>query len=187
MLLLGKRLKTKIGILRKALRIYEAGLNNKRISTEIKNRNQKAVIGGALSIALRENRKIVPLEQVGSAIDIDPYEIGKMSGFLAYVLNIPLPERFYSPLRFFLLRKVEEKHVLSNETHADAERFFKEAYENGVESENGEDVSAAATLIAVRKTKGRVTLKEISEVYGLDEKVVLKHVAEIIRAVKLKL
>jgi transcription initiation factor TFIIIB Brf1 subunit/transcription initiation factor TFIIB len=66
-----------------------------------------------------------------------------------------------------------ERHVLSDETWAYSEILFREAYEKGIDSVDWIDVAAAVIYIAALKNKDRVSPKEIADLAGISEKVLL--------------
>ncbi len=159
-------------ILKDALKIYKEGIKNKETAPLLKNDDIATVAGGVLCVALKKHKKILFSHEVAFPLGLNDYKVGRICGFLSYKLKIKVSLPELSVLHNLLMH-LGERHVLSDETWAYSEILFREAYEKGIDSVDWIDVAAAVIYIAALKNKDRVSPKEIADLAGISEKVLL--------------
>lgn len=172
-------------ILKDAVKIYKEGIKNKETSAIIKNADIAMVAGGVLCAALKKHKKILFGREVAFPLGLDDYEIGRICGFLCYKLNIEVSLPELAALHN-LLKRLEERHVLSDETWAYSEALFREAYKKGVKSTDWVDVAAAIICIAALKNKDGVSPKDIADAAEISRVTLLARLKELNEKLNLK-
>jgi transcription initiation factor TFIIIB Brf1 subunit/transcription initiation factor TFIIB len=182
-----KKLNLPESILFSAIKIYKQSLTQiSQQSITEKPILIKTVAAAVLFLAMQMHRRYISLNNISEAFGTNKKSVAYTHRILINGLGIKLPPQLNIGNLYYILRKIEEKHVLSDVTNSDAESLIKEAYEKGVNSKDWRDVAAAAVCIAVLKNNEKITLKEIAETAGITPIMLAKRLKELYLKLHLK-
>lgn len=169
-------------ILNEAFDIYKKGLSKKQLKLAIKDNSEftlNQLIAGALLVALRENLQPMTLDELSSYFRIRKSDLAISYRLFCIALKIKMQSTFQLGQLLYVLRKIEDKHVLSDEIYTASEELLKKVSNPRIENNDWKAIIAAIIFIEINKLKEHVSLEEISEASGVSKEVILRKAKEL--------
>ncbi len=179
----GKNLNLEQEILNAAYDIYQKGMQKEQLKIAIK-ANPKLLpyplIAGALYAAARKYQSAITLDEISSFFKIKKIDLAKSYRLFSIALKIKVRSGFPLGQLLYVLRKIENKHVLSEETYKASEEVLKKLNSTAFKINDWGPVIAAVIFIEFKKFKEHVSLEEISDASGISKDKILRTAKELL-------